>query len=449
MRFWKHERITPAQIIILGFLLLILAGTLLLMLPFASRAPGGASFFDALFTATSATCVTGLVVQDTALYWSPFGQLVILLLIQVGGMGVVTMAVAIFMFSGRKISLKQRWVMQESISAPQVGGIVRPTRFILKTAFALEAAGAVLLALRFCPQFGLGRGLWYAVFHAISAFCNAGFDLMGENTGPCSSLTGYAADPLVVTVAVLLIIVGGLGFLTWSDIRDHRAQFKAYRLQSKLVLVTTLALLAGGFLYFALYEFRLPQWQALSLGEKLQAAVFQAVTTRTAGFNTVDLANLSAPSQLLTILLMLVGGSPGSTAGGFKTTTLAVLLLSVRAVFRRRDSAQCFGRRLPDDSLRSASAIFMLYLVLFLTGGMLICCIDGISLMNALFESASAIATVGLSIVGTAGLSVPSKAILIFLMYFGRVGGLTLIYAVNTNGSVSMSQYPQERVTVG
>ena len=373
MRFWKHERITPAQIIILGFLLLILAGTLLLMLPSASRAPGGASFFDALFTATSATCVTGLVVQDTALYWSPFGQLVILLLIQVGGMGVVTMAVAIFMFSGRKISLKQRWVMQASISAPQVGGIVRQTRFILKTAFALEAAGAVLLALRFCPQFGLGRGLWYAVFHAISAFCNAGFDLMGENTGPCSSLTGYAADPLVVTVAVLLIIVGGLGFLTWSDIRDHRAQFKAYRLQSKLVLVTTLALLAGGFLYFALYEFRLPQWQALSLGEKLQAAVFQAVTTRTAGFNTVDLANLSAPSQLLTILLMLVGGSPGSTAGGFQTTTLAVLLLSVRAVFRRRDSARFFGRRLPDDSLRSASAIFMLYLVLFLTGGMLIC----------------------------------------------------------------------------
>ena len=448
MPFWKHERITPAQIIILGFLLLILAGTLLLMLPLATRDPGGASFFDALFTATSATCVTGLVVHDTALYWSPFGQLVILLLIQVGGMGVVTMAVAIFMFSGRKISLKQRWVMQESISAPQVGGIVRQTRFILKTAFALEAAGAVLLALRFCPQFGLGKGLWYAVFHSISAFCNAGFDLMGES-GPFSSLTGYAADPLVIATAALLIIVGGVGFLTWSDICEHRTRFKEYRLQSKLVFVTTLALLLGGFLYFALYEFRLPQWQAMSPGEKLQAAAFQAVTPRTAGFNTVDLSRLSAPSQLLTILLMLVGGSPGSTAGGFKTTTLAVLLLSVGAVFRRRDSAQCFGRRLPDDSLRSASAIFMLYLVLFLSGGMLICCIDGISLMDAMFESASAIATVGLSVTGTAGLSALSRAILIFLMYFGRVGGLTMIYAVNTNGNGSMSQYPQERVTVG
>ena len=188
MRFWKHERITPAQIIILGFLLLILAGTLLLMLPFASRAPGGASFFDALFTATSATCVTGLVVQDTALYWSPFGQAIILVLIQIGGMGVVTMAVAIFIFTGRHISLKQRWVMQESISAPQVGGIVRQTRFILKTALAMEAIGAVLLALRFCPQMGV-KGIWYAVFHSISAFCNAGFDLMGVCSGPCSSLT--------------------------------------------------------------------------------------------------------------------------------------------------------------------------------------------------------------------------------------------------------------------
>ena len=446
--FWKNERVTPAQVIILGFLFLILTGAALLTLPIATREAGGAGFLDALFTAASATCVTGLVIHDTVLYWSPFGQLVILLLIQIGGMGVVTMAVAVFVFSGRKIGLKQRWVMQESISAPQVGGIVRMTGFILKTAFVIEGTGALLLAFRFCPQFGFFRGLWYAVFHAVSAFCNAGFDLMGTS-GPYSSLTGYVGDPLVSGTAALLIVLGGVGFLTWHDVYEHRARFRQYRLQSKLVLLTTLALLAGGFFYFFLYEFRLPQWRDLSGGQRLLAAAFQAVTPRTAGFNTVDLGKLSAPGQLLTMLLMLVGGSPGSTAGGFKTTTLAVLLLSIRAVLHRRDSGHCFGRRLQDGVLRSACAIFMLYLLLFLAGGVLICCFDGISLSAALFEAASAIGTVGLSIGGTAGLSQPSRLVLIFLMYFGRVGGLTMIYAVNAGAGAPQSQYPQERVTVG
>ncbi|WP_455582215.1 TrkH family potassium uptake protein [Dysosmobacter sp.] len=448
MPFWKNERITPAQIIILGFLFLILCGALLLMLPIATNAPGGASFFDALFTATSATCVTGLVVHDTALYWSPFGQLVILLLIQIGGMGVVTMAVAIFMFSGRKIGLKQRWVMQESISAPQVGGIVRQTRFILKTAFVMEGIGALVLAVRFVPRFGLGRGMWYAVFHAVSAFCNAGFDLMGRHDGSFSSLTAYAGDPLVSITVAALIVLGGIGFLTWHDVREHGLRFRLYRLQSKLILCATAALLLGGFSFFALYEFRLPQWAELSARERLLAAAFQSVTPRTAGFNTVDLSALSQPGQLLTILLMLTGGAPGSTAGGFKATTLAILLLSIGAVFRRRDSAQCFGRRLPGDALRSASAIFLLYLLLFLAGGILICAMDGVSLMAALFESASAIGTVGLSLGGTAALSATSRLILIFLMYFGRVGGLTLIYAVSAKGKTP-SQYPMEQVTVG
>ena len=448
MPFWKNERITPAQIIILGFLLLILCGAVLLTLPFAVNGPGRASFFDALFTATSATCVTGLVIHDTALYWSPFGQLVILMLIQIGGMGVVTMAVAIFMFSGRKIGLKQRWVMQESISAPQVGGIVRQTRFILRAAFAIEGIGALLLALRFVPRFGLARGLWYAVFHAVSAFCNAGFDLMGRHDGPYSSLTAYAGDPLVSLTIAALIVLGGIGFLTWYDIREHRLRFRQYRLQSKLILCATAALLLGGFLFFALYEFRLPRWEGLPAEERILAAAFQSVTPRTAGFNTVDLAALSQPARLLMILLMLTGGAPGSTAGGFKATTLAVLLLSVRAVFRRRDNAQCFGRRLPGETLRSASAIFRLYLLLFLTGGILVCAIDGVSMMDALFEAASAIGTVGLSLGGTAGLSAPSRLILIFLMYFGRVGGLTLIYAVSANGKPA-AQYPLEQVTVG
>ncbi|MGM9619267.1 MAG: TrkH family potassium uptake protein [Oscillospiraceae bacterium] len=447
MPFSKRERTTPAQIIILGFLLLILAGTALLMLPFATRDGAGAPLLDALFTATSATCVTGLVVHDTMQYWSGFGQAVILLLIQVGGMGVVTMAVAVFMFAGRKIGLKQRWVMQESISAPQVGGIVRMTGFILKASFAIEGIGAVLLALRFCRRFDFWKGLWFAVFHSVSAFCNAGFDLMGE-TAPGSSLTGFAGDVPVNLTITALIIVGGLGFLTWQDVAQHGRHLRRYRLQSKLILITTAALLILGFAFFALYEFRLPQWQGLSAGERTLRAWFQSVTLRTAGFNTVELTSLSGPTVLLMLALMLVGGSPGSTAGGFKTTTLAVLLLNMRAVFRRRDNAHCFGRRLSDGTVRNAGAILMLYLLLFLSGGMVICCVEGLPLLTAMFEAGSAIGTVGLSMGVTSELSAVSQLILIFLMYFGRVGGLTMIYAVAGNAADG-PQYPQEQVTVG
>ncbi len=445
---WKSGRVSPARVIILGFLLLILLGTGLLMLPCSTREWGGAAFSDALFTATSATCVTGLVVHDTASYWSGFGQLVILLLIQVGGMGVVTMAVAIFIFSGKRIGLKQRWVLQESISAPQVGGIVRQTRFILKTAFAIEGAGAAALAVRFCPELGLRQGLWYAVFHSISAFCNAGFDLMGVKA-PFSSLTGYTGDLIVNLTIMLLIVVGGLGFLTWGDLFAHRLHFREYRLQSKLILVTTAALLLFGFLFFLLYEFRLPQWAGMSPKESVLAAIFQSVTPRTAGFNTVELSRISEPGQLLTILLMLTGGSPGSTAGGFKTTTLAVLLLSAAAVFRKRRGAQCFGRRVQDGVLQNACAIFMLYVLFFLAGGILICAIDQVPLMDALFEAASAIGTVGLSLGGTARFSMASRMILVFLMYVGRVGGLTLVYAVLAGNGASASQFPQEHITVG
>ena len=426
----RKNHMAPARIILIGFALLILAGALLLTLPISTRDGQGAAFFDALFTATSATCVTGLVVQDTALYWSGFGQAVILMLIQIGGMGVVTAAAAISMLAGRRIGLKERWVMQESISAPQVGGIVRRTRFILAVTLVLEGTGTLLLALRFCPEMGLFRGLWYAVFHAVSSFCNAGFDLMGAAGTPFVSLTGYAGDPLVNFTVMGLIVLGGIGFLTWGDVREHKWHLRAYCLQSKLVLAVTVALILLPALFFLLYELRLPQWQTLTLGEKVQGALFQAVTPRTAGYNTLDLSQLSEPSRLLITLLMLVGGSPGSTAGGFKVTTLAVFVLAARAVFRRRADLQCFGRRLPTETLRSAAAVLMMYLGLFLLGGMAICCVEDISLEAALFETASALGTVGLTLGVTPGLGGVSRLILIFLMYFGRVGGLTLIYAV-------------------
>ena len=442
----RKNHMAPARIILIGFALLILAGALLLTLPISTRDGQGAAFFDALFTATSATCVTGLVVQDTALYWSGFGQAVILMLIQIGGMGVVTAAAAISMLAGRRIGLKERWVMQESISAPQVGGIVRRTRFILAVTLVLEGTGTLLLALRFCPEMGLFRGLWYAVFHAVSSFCNAGFDLMGAAGTPFVSLTGYAGDPLVNFTVMGLIVLGGIGFLTWGDVREHKWHLRAYCLQSKLVLAVTAALILLPALFFLLYELRLPQWQTLTLGEKVQGALFQAVTPRTAGYNTLDLSQLSEPSRLLITLLMLVGGSPGSTAGGFKVTTLAVFVLAARAVFRRRADLQCFGRRLPTETLRSAAAVLMMYLGLFLLGGMAICCVEDISLEAALFETASALGTVGLTLGVTPGLGGVSRLILIFLMYFGRVGGLTLIYAVLPDSGAAPAQLPQERV---
>lgn len=444
----RASALTPAKIILGGFLALILAGTGLLMLPIATRSGVLTPFSDALFTATSATCVTGLVLHDTYTYWSIFGQAVILMLIQIGGMGVVTLSVAIAVFTGRKIGLKQRFVMQESISAPQMGGIVRLTTFILKAAFLFEGVGAALLAIRFIPRFGLGQGLWFAVFHAVSAFCNAGFDLMGVDK-PFSSLTGFMGDPLVNLVIMLLIVCGGIGFFVWDDIRRNRHHVQRYRLQTKLVLVTTALLIALPAVFFYLGEFSKPVWAWLDPGQRVWASLFQSVTPRTAGFNTVDLTMMTDISVLVMIMLMLVGGSPGSTAGGVKTTTLSLLLLSVLSVFRRRENIQCFQRRIPPETLKNAVAIFTLYLFLFSMAAGLISMIDDVPLVCALFESASAIGTVGLSLGITGELSHASQMILVGLMYFGRVGGLTMIYAIISARPHPPVQLPLERITVG
>ena len=417
------------------------------MLPFTTRDGLGASPGDALFTATSAITVTGLVVHDTVRYWSLFGQAVILLLIQMGGLGVISMAVAVAVLSGQKIGLRMRWVMQESISAPHLAGIVRLTGFIFRTVLAVEFLGAVLLAIRFCPQMGLGRGLWMAVFHSVPAFYNAGFDLMGADA-PFSSLTGYVSDPLVCGVVMLLITTGGIGFLTLDDVRSHGRHVKRYCLQSKLILLISAVLVLGGFLFFFFCEFLRESWN-MSPAQAALAALFQSVSPRTAGFNSVDLSAMSPLGQLVTILLMLVGAAPGSTGGGFKVTTLAVLLLGLMSIFLHRRDVRGFGRRLTDMALRRASGIFMFYLLLFLGGGMLLCAFDGLPLMTAFFESASAIGTVGLSLGATPHLSEASRAVLILLMYFGRVGSLTVLFAVSSGMRQDAFRYPSEEVAVG
>ena len=439
----RFRRLTSFQTIILGFALVILSGSLLLMLPFSSRSGEVTGFLDALFTAVSAVCVTGLVVFDTATYWSFFGQLVIMLLIQIGGLGVVTATGAIVILTGKKIGLVQRSVMQEALSAHKVGGVVRLTGFIVKATFLIEALGALMMAPVFCKDFGIGKGLWYACFHAVSAFCNAGFDLMGEGQ-PFSSLTAYAANPVVNFAIIFLIVVGGIGFMTWEDMWSHRHHFRKYRMQSKVILCVTALLILLPAMYFYFIEF-----SHLSGGERIWSALFQSVTPRTAGFNTVDLTALRETGQGLLIVLMLIGGSPGSTAGGMKTTTLAVLLTSALSVFQRKDHPHLFQRRVTDETVKYAATVLQMYLVLCLTGGMVISVVEGLPLLDCLFETASAIGTVGLSLGLTPELGTCSRIILIFLMFIGRVGGLTLIFAALSGSRPNISRFPEEKITVG
>ena len=440
----KSNRTTSSfQVILLGFLGLILLGALILTLPLCSRDRSWTPFGDTLFTAVSASCVTGLVVRDTATHWSLLGQIVILILIQIGGLGVITVALTFFRLSGRRISLAQRNMMQQSISAPQVGGIVRRTGFILTGSLCFELGGALLLLPVFARDFGFWKGLWYSVFHSISAFCNAGFDLMGVRE-KFSSLTSYADNAWVNCVIMALITVGGIGFLVWEDLRQNGLRFRRYRLQTKLVLVTSALLVLGPALTNFLLEYR-----ELPLRERLLASLFQSVTTRTAGFNTTDLTKLSEPGILQMIFLMLAGGSPGSTAGGMKTTTVAVLFLAGMTVFRRRDDVECFRRRIGQDVIRNAGTILFLYLALFSLGSAVLCRVEKLPLLSCLFETGSAVGTVGLSLGITPNLHMPSKLVLMALMFLGRVGALTLVYALLPGGKNPPGRKPQETVTVG
>lgn len=437
-----RKRWTSARIILLGFMAVILLGALLLMLPISSQARQVTPFLNALFTSTSAVCVTGLVVYDTATYWSTFGQFVLLLLIQIGGMGVVTIALFLAMLSGRRIGLLQRATMQDSISAPRMGGIIKMLRFIVKGVFMIESFGALLLSFVFVPRFGWIQGLWYSIFHSISAFCNAGFDLMGVDQ-PFSSLMGYAGNPLVNLTIMALIVIGGLGFFVWHDLLEYRFHFKKYSLQAKVVLTMSFLLIVVPSIYFYFFEFG----QVASISERIFLSLFQSVTARTAGFNTANFSLMSQTGIMVMIVLMLIGGSPGSTAGGMKTTTMAVLFANMCAVFQK-GKTHLFSRRVDEDTVRSASTIACLYIGLFLLAAMIISRVEGLDLLDCLFETASAMATVGCTMGITPDLEGISKSILIFLMYAGRVGTLTLAFAVAKTHRY-INSLPKESITVG
>lgn len=438
-----EKRISSSQMIILGFTGVILLGALLLMLPISSKNGTVTPFLDCLFTSTSAVCVTGLVIYDTAVHWTIFGQAVIIVLIQIGGMGVITVAAAIAMAAGKKISLMQRGTMQDAVSAPQIGGIVRYTSFIVKGIILIEILGAVIMAPVFIRDYGVTKGIWMSLFHSISAFCNAGFDIVDDGI-LFNSLMGYTSNPIINITIMVLIITGGIGFLTWQDIYSHGIHVKRYRMQSKVILVTTAALIALPAMYFYFFELNY-----LPFDERFWGSLFQSVTPRTAGYNTVDLTQMSETGQTLTSLLMIIGGAPGSTAGGMKVTTFAVMISCAAAIFRRRQNGRFFGRRIDDDTVKNAATVFLMYITLFLLGGMAISKIEGIPLVACLYESASAVGTVGLTLGITPELGVISKLILITQMFIGRVGGLTLIFATFSATKNTLSKLPLEKITVG
>ena len=443
MRIKLQDIMNSFRTILLGFFALILVGAGLLCLPAASVNHQSVPFLNALFTSTSAACVTGLVVYDTATQWSLFGKTVILILIQIGGLGVVTAFIATMLLTGKRIGLLQRIAMQDAVSAPQLGGIVRFTAFFLKATVVFEVTGALLLLPVFVKDFGFLKGLGYAIFHSISAFCNAGFDLMGVR-GPFSSLTSYASHPWVNFVICALIIVGGAGFLTWGDLLANKFRYKSLRLQTKLILVSTAILLTIPFIYFFFLEFA-----NAPMKDRILMSWFQTVTPRTAGFNTADYGSMHEASLLLTIMLMMIGGAPGSTAGGMKLTTVAVIVLSARTYMKGRENTNFARRRIETDAIHNAYTLFVLYLVLLLSGTFILSFAEDLPVLPVMFECASALGTVGLTTGITPGLSALSRIVLICFMYIGRVGGLTLTYAMVSLTKKETSKMPVEKLTVG
>ncbi len=443
---WLTNR-SRMQIIAIGFFLIILIGALLLMLPIASRTGTVTPFGTTLFTATSSTCVTGLILVDTFTHWSLFGQIVILCLIQIGGLGFITFGFVISILLGRKIGLRQRGMLKESMNVLDMNGIVKLALVIIKGTIIIEGAGAVILSACFIPKMGVATGIYYGIFHSISAFCNAGFDLMGRYQ-PFSSLTGWYDNWAVILTISLLIIIGGIGFFVWGDIAKHKWHIKAYALHTKIVLTATLVLVAGGALLFFLLENN-NLFADMSPSGKILSSIFCSVTPRTAGFNSVNYPDLTVGSKFLSVILMFIGGAPGSTAGGIKVTTIAVLILYLRATLTRTESINIYKRRLELDAVTKSTAVFCVNLFCVLIGTFLICAIEQFDLMDVLFEVVSAMSTVGVSLGITSHLSLIPQLILIFLMYIGRVGSLSFALSFTDKKKLSHIMQPKERISIG
>ena len=442
----------PAKVMVIGFASVVLLGALLLNLPIATKSGESIGLLDALFTATSAVCVTGLIVVDTATYWSIFGQVVIITLIQIGGLGFMTIATMFALLTKKKINLRERLLIQESLNQKDLSGMVRLTRYVILITFLIEGIGAILLSFTFIPQFGLGRGVWYSIFHAISAFCNAGFDLMGSVSGPFTSLTSYVDNFMIVMTISALIILGGIGFPVMLDvIRTKKAS--RLNMHSKVVIFTTAILIGIGSIFIFVVEFNNPKTLGtLSLPGKLLAAFFQSVTTRTAGFNTIDLTLIKESSLFIMMILMFIGASPASTGGGIKTTTLASLVITVRSFISGKGDIEVCERRISGATITKAIGIFFIATALVVFGTLALSLTDeGFTLVECGFEIVSAIATVGLSIGGSPSLTTMGKVVVMIAMFIGRVGSLTIFVALLSKGARKKPpvRYPEGKIIVG
>jgi len=441
------NKLTYTRIIALGFIGVILIGTFLLSLPVSSRDGEWTPFINSLFTATSATCVTGLVVYDTYMKWSLFGQIVILLMIQVGGLGFMTIITMFSIFLKRRIGLHERRLLMQSAGTMRISGVVRLIKRILVGTFVFEGTGAVLLATRFCPEMGILRGIYNAVFHSVSAFCNAGFDLMGRFES-YSSFSRYAGDPVVNITLMLLIVIGGIGFLVWSDIIYFRFKFSRYELHSKVVLITTAILISSGAVLFYIFEGD-AAFAGMSTVERIFASFFQSITPRTAGFSTVEISTLSDSGSILTAVFMFIGGSPGSTAGGIKTTTIVVLVLGMFTAARHNNSIIVFRKRLGDDIVKQASSIATVYIFGIIIASLIIAAIEPFTAKQVIFEVVSAVGTVGLSTGITPSLSSISRVVLTLMMFSGRVGGLSLMLVLAEKRYNIQAKRPVEKILIG
>lgn len=441
------KKLSRVQIIAFGFFGVILIGSLLLMLPFSTRSGQTTSYVDALFTATSATCVTGLTPFDTYTHWTLFGQLVILFMIQLGGIGFMTVITMATLFMRHKIGLQNRMLVMESAGTITLSGIGQLVRRIIAGTAIIETTGAAILATQFVPEFGWLRGLYYSFFHAISAFCNAGFDLMGC-IEPGSSMINFHGNAVVMVTLVFLILIGGIGFFVWDDILVCKAKFKNYKIHTKLVLVLTAILTVIPFVMFFLFEYD-HAFKGMDIFDRILNSLFQTVTPRTAGFSGIDMTTLSEPGGMLTIVLMFIGGNPGSTAGGVKTTTIAVILLSTVAYLQEDNNVTVFKKRIEDKMVRRACAIAFIYFMMVFAASLVISWIEPLNLREVLFEVVSAVATVGLSMNVTATLSAASKVIVIVLMYAGRIGALTFIMLLSKRNKTAILKRPTGKIMIG
>lgn len=436
----------PAQVLVLGFSALILIGATLLNLPLASIDGKSIGFVDALFTSASAVCVTGLVVVNTASHWTIFGKIIILILIQIGGLGFMTMATLVALFLGKKITLKDRLIIQEEMNQFSLSGLVKLTKYVIISTFIIEGLGTIFLSFRFIEIYGIVKGVWFSIFHSISAFCNAGFDLIGNSMVP------FASDPLVNFTVGLLVIIGGLGYTVYMDITLKRS-FKKLSLHSKFVLLITAVLLVFGLIFIFIIEYTNPKTLgSLSFGGKLLASMFQSIVPRTAGFNTIDISSIRSATAFIIIILMFIGGSPSSTAGGIKTTTIGAIVLGIFSVIKGKKDVEIFKKRIPNDIILRALAVTGIGMSLVLVITILLTITEtSASFLDILFETTSAFGTVGLSRGVTPNLSVVGRLMITITMFAGRVGPLTMAFAFakKQKNNKGVYRYPEEKILVG